>query len=288
MMRRGQSWGAAVRRQDGSIGTTSRVLPASLDKWRTLPLVRGVMALGETAALGTKATVWAAQERGDERGDGYTRKGLFTTVAVAIIAVVGIFGLLPAVLVKLAGIDGSVTFPLTEGVIRLGILVGYLLLLGRSPQVQRVFAYHGAEHMTIHAFEHRIALVPEEIRHFSRRHPRCGTAFLLVVVITTMFVHAFMGHHSWETLVLGRILGLPLVAGIAYEAIRFAGRHQHQLIGRMIMAPGSWLQGITTAEPTDDMIEVAVAALEATLAAEPLAPAGDTEPIEHATAGAAR
>ena len=273
MMRRGQSWGAAVRRQDGSIGTTSRVLPASLDKWRQLPLVRGVMALGETAALGTKATIWAAQERGDESGDGYTRKGLAATVAIAIIGVVGIFGLLPAVLVKLAGIDGAITFPLTEGLIRLGILVGYLYLLGRSPQVKRVFAYHGAEHMTIHAFEHRVALVPGEIRHFSRRHPRCGTAFLLVVVITTMFVHAFMGHHSWQWLVAGRILGLPLVAGLAYEAIRFAGRHQHQLIGRMIMAPGSWLQGITTAEPTDDMIEVAIAALEATLAAEPLAPA---------------
>lgn len=273
MMRRGQSWGAAVRRQDGSIGTTSRVLPASLDKWRQLPLVRGVMALGETAALGTKATIWAAQERGDESGDGYTRKGLAATVAIAIIGVVGIFGLLPAVLVKLAGIDGAITFPLTEGLIRLGILVGYLYLLGRSPQVKRVFAYHGAEHMTIHAFEHRVALVPGEIRHFSRRHPRCGTAFLLVVVITTMFVHAFMGHHSWQWLVAGRILGLPLVAGLAYEAIRFAGRHQHQLIGRMIMAPGSWLQGITTEEPTDDMIEVAIAALEATLAAEPLAPA---------------
>jgi uncharacterized protein YqhQ len=278
MMRRGQSWGAAVRRQDGTIGTTSRVLPASLDKWRQLPIIRGVMALGETAALGTKATIWAAQERGDESGDGYTRKGLAATVAIAIIGVVGIFGLMPAVLVKLAGIDGAVTFPLAEGLIRLGILVGSLALLGRSPQVKRVFAYHGAEHMTIHAFEHRIALVPDQIRRFSRKHPRCGTAFLLIVVITTMFVHAFMGHHSWQWLVAGRILGLPLVAGIAYELIRFAGRHQHQWIGRIIMAPGSWLQSITTNEPTDDMIEVAVAALEATIAAEPVAPAPATSP----------
>ena len=265
-----------MRRQDGTIGTTSRVLPASLDKWRQLPLVRGVMALGETAALGTKATVWAAQERGDESGDGYTRKGLIGTVAVAIIAVVGIFGLLPAVLVKLAGIDGTITFPLAEGVIRLGILVGYLCLLGRSPQVQRVFAYHGAEHMTIHAFEHRVAAHARAHPHLQPPPPPLRHGVPAVVVITTMFVHAFMGHHSWQWLVAGRILGLPLVAGLAYEAIRFAGRHQHQLIGRLIMAPGSWLQGITTSEPTDDMIEVAVAALEATLAAEPLAPATDT------------
>jgi len=109
-------------------------------------------------------------------------------------------------------------------------------------------------------------------------------------VITTMFVHAFMGHHSWQWLVAGRILGLPLVAGLAYEAIRFAGRHQHKWYGRIIMAPGSWLQGITTAEPTDDMIEVAVAALEATLAAEPLAAAADGTADEAApvAAGAAR
>ena len=273
MMRRGQSWGAAVRRQDGTIGTTSRTLPASLNKWRTLPLVRGVMALGETAALGTKATIWAATERGDEKGDGYSRKGLFATVAIALIGVFGIFGLLPALIVKAIGIEGSLAFSLAEGTIRLGILVGYLFFLGRSPQVQRVFAYHGAEHMTIHAFEHRISLTPEHIRTFSRRHPRCGTAFLLIVVITTMFVHALMGHQTWGMLVVTRILGLPIVAGLAYEAIRFAGRHQHQWIGRLIMAPGSWLQGITTAEPTDDMIEVAVAALEATLAAEPLAAA---------------
>ncbi|CAN5524324.1 DUF1385 domain-containing protein [soil metagenome] len=273
MMRRGASWGAAVRRQDGTIATTSRTLPAGLDGWRKLPLVRGVLALGETAALGTKATLWAAQERGDEKGDGYKKGGLVLTVAIALVGVFGIFGLLPAVLVKAAGIANPALFSITEGLIRLAILVGYLALLGRSPQVERVFAYHGAEHMTIHAFEHRVPLTPEGIRQFSRRHPRCGTAFLLVVVIVTMFAHALIGHPSWGLLVASRILGLPIVAGVAYEAIKFAGLHQHQLIGRILMAPGSWLQGITTNEPTDDMIEVAVAALEATLAAEPLAAA---------------
>jgi uncharacterized protein YqhQ len=280
MMRRGQSWGAAVRRQDGTIGTTSRVLPEGLARWRKLPLIRGIFALGETAALGTKATIWAATERGDESGDGYSRKGLAATVAIALIGVVGIFGLLPAVIVKAIGVDGALTFSIVEGLLRLAILVGYLALLGRSPQVQRVFAYHGAEHMTIHAFEHRVALVPEQIRHFDRRHPRCGTAFLLIVVITTMFVHALVGHPSWGVLLASRVLGLPIVAGLAYEAIRFAGRHQHQLIGRLVMAPGSWLQGITTNEPSDDMIEIAVAALEATLAAEPLAAADDAESSE--------
>ena len=271
MMRRGQSWGAAVRRTDGTIATTSRVLPAGLAPWRKLPLLRGVLALGETAALGTKATVWAAQARGTEDGEEYKRSGLLLTVVIALVGVFGIFGLLPAVIVKAAGVSNPALFSLTEGLIRLVILVGYLGLLGRSKQVQRVFSYHGAEHMTIHAFEHRVELEPAAIRQFSRRHPRCGTAFLLVVVIVTMFAHALVGNPGWGLLVASRILGLPIVAGLAYEAIRFAGRHSHQWIGRVLMAPGSWLQGITTAEPTDDMIEVAVAALEATIAAEPVA-----------------
>jgi uncharacterized protein YqhQ len=293
MMRRGQSWGAAVRCQDGTITTTSRVLPEHLDRWRKLPILRGVMALGETAVLGTKATLWAATERGDESGDGYTKRGLALTVIIAVVGVFGIFGLLPAVVAKLAldlvDVDSALAFSVIEGVLRLAILVGYLWALSRNAQVKRVFAYHGAEHMTIHAFEHRIALVPEQIRAFDRRHPRCGTAFLLVVVMTTVFVHALIGHpDSWAILVASRVLALPLVAGIAYEAIRFAGRHQHQLVGKVLMAPGYWLQNITTEDPTDDMIEVAVAALEATIAAEPVAPEPTATADDSPLAGAAR
>lgn len=286
MMRRGQSWGAAVRCQDGTITTTSRVLPEGIGPWRKIPMVRGVIALGETAVLGTKATIWAATERGDESGDGYTRKGLFLTVVIALVGVFGIFGLLPAVVAKLAldavGTSNALAFSVIEGTLRLAILVGYLWALSRNSQVKRVFAYHGAEHMTIHAFEHRIPLEADKIRAFDRRHPRCGTAFLLVVVMTTVFVHALIGHpDSWAVLVASRILALPVVAGVAYEAIRFAGRHQHQLIGKVLMAPGYWLQNITTEDPTDDMIEVAVAALEATIAAEPVAPAvGDAADAE--------
>ncbi|MEO6627131.1 MAG: DUF1385 domain-containing protein [Aquihabitans sp.] len=270
MMRRGTAWGAAVRRADGTIATTSRTLPTGLAKWRNLPGIRGVMALGETAALGTRATLWAASERGSESGDGYHPAGLAATVLVALTAVVGVFGLLPAVIVKLLGISHPVLFSLVEGLIRLAILVGYMVLLGRSAQIRRVFAYHGAEHMTIHAFEHRMSLTVANIRGFNRRHPRCGTAFLLIVVFVTILAHALVGNPSWPVLVASRILGLPIVAGVAYEAIRFAGRHQHQLVGKVLMAPGSWLQTITTAEPTDDMIEVAVAALDATLRAEAL------------------
>ncbi|MCU1350907.1 MAG: hypothetical protein JWM05_116 [Acidimicrobiales bacterium] len=271
MMRRGTCWGAAVRRADGTIATTHRSLPASLDRWRKVPLARGVVALGESTALGTRATLWAAQARGgDEADDGYHRGGLVLSAVIAVILAVGVFGLLPAVVVKAAHVQHPLAFSALEGLVRLGVLVTYLGLLSRAPQIRRVFAYHGAEHMTIHAFEHRVALHPDAIRSFDRRHPRCGTAFLLVVVGVTVAAHALVGHPTWPVLIASRVLGLPIVAGIAYEAIRFAGRHQHRWFGRLVMAPGSWLQTITTQEPDDAMIEVAVAALEATLAEAPV------------------
>lgn len=279
MMRRGGGWGAAVRRTDGSIATTYRTLPSGLARWRKVPLVRGVIALGESTVLGTQATMWAAHTRaqdpgvadaGDVDAGGFSRAGLALSVLVAIVLALGVFGLLPAAIVKLAGVRNPIEFSALEGLLRLGVLVGYLGLLSRTPQVQRVFAYHGAEHMTIHAFEHRVPLTAADIRTFDRRHPRCGTAFLLVVVAVTIFAHALVGHPSWTVLVVSRVLGLPVVAAVAYEAIRFAGLHQHRLVGRIIMAPGSWLQSITTRPPDDLMIEVAVAALEATLAEAPV------------------
>ncbi|MCU1452160.1 MAG: hypothetical protein JWN46_306, partial [Acidimicrobiales bacterium] len=221
MMRRGTCWGAAVRRADGTIATTHRQLPPALDRWRAVPLARGVIALGESTALGTRATLWAAGARGgDDEADGYRRGGLVLSVVVAVVLAVGVFGLLPAVVVKAAGVQSALAFSALEGLVRLAVLVGYLALLSRAPQIRRVFAYHGAEHMTIHAFEHRVPLRPADIRAFDRRHPRCGTAFLLVVVGVTIAAHALVGQPTWPVLIASRVLGLPIVAGIAYEAIR--------------------------------------------------------------------
>jgi uncharacterized protein YqhQ len=269
MMRRGECWGAAVRQADGSITTTSRALPAGLAPWRKIPVARGVLALGESAGLGTRAMLWAAGERNDPAdGDGFSKVGLVVSTVVAATLALGLFGLMPAAVAKALGLDGRVLFSLVEGLIRLGVLVGYLLLLGRSAEVRRVFAYHGAEHMTIHAFEHRVPLEPAAIRAFDRRHPRCGTSFLLIVVMVTVAVHIVIGTPSWGVMVASRVLGLPLVAGLSYEVIRFAGRHQSTIYGRTLMMPGYWLQGITTREPDDDQIEVAVAALHATVTAD--------------------
>jgi len=268
MMRRGECWGAAVRHPDGTITTTSRTLPAGLAPWRKIAIVRGVLALGESTGLGTRAMLWAASERHDPAdGKGYSKVGLVLSTIVAAVLALGLFGLMPAAVAKGLGLEGRFLFNVVEGLLRLGVLVGYLLLLGRSAEVRRVFAYHGAEHMTIHAFEHRLPLDPVTIRTFDRRHPRCGTSFLLIVVMMTMATHILIGTPSWGLLVASRILGLPVIAGLSYEVIRFAGRHQDTRTGRLLMLPGYWLQGITTREPDDDQIEVAVAALEATIAA---------------------
>ena len=267
MMRQGDHWAAAVRRPDGSITTMQRALPHQLARWRSIPLVRGVLALAESTMLGTRATMWAAQARTSVE---FSRTGLAVSAAVAAMLALGVFGLLPALLVKAAGITSPLTFNLAEGALRIMVLVGYLALLGRSPQVKRVFGYHGAEHMTIHAFEHRVPLETAAVRAFGRRHARCGTSFLLVVVGITVMVHVLLGTPGWAMIVVSRIVGLPLVAGLAYEVIRFAGRHDGRWYARLVMAPGFWVQTLTTREPDDDMIEVAIAALGATqLAARP-------------------
>ncbi|CAN5722394.1 DUF1385 domain-containing protein [soil metagenome] len=288
MMRCGQRWGAAVRRSDGSIATVTHDLPA-LDGLRRWPLVRGVLALGESTVLGTRAMVWAAGERAVPRPDadrargvglgdapgsrpsGYSRVGLALAVVAAVVLAVGLFGLAPAALAKLSGVEGTVRFNLVETGVRLGLLVGYLSLLGRSAEVQRVFGYHGAEHMTIHAHERGDPLEPASIRSHDRRHPRCGTSFLLMVVAVTLVVHLLVGTPGWGSLLASRVLLLPVVAGLSYEVVKAAGTHHQRRWARVAMAPGAWLQSVTTRPPDDGQIEVAIAALRA---AAPVAASG--------------
>ena len=265
MMRRGSRWAAAVRQPDGFIVTERRDLPPSLDRARRWPLVRGVLALGESVVLGTTAMAWAARTREPDKGAGYSSGGVAVSTLLAALLAVAAFGLGPGAAAKALGIDGRLAFNLAEGLIRLGLLFGYLWLLSRSAAARRVFAFHGAEHMTIHAYEHGEPLVPERIRTFDRRHPRCGTSFLLLVVIVSIAVHVLIGTPGWAVFVASRLIGLPLVAALAYELVRATGRHGTSWFGRVITAPGSWLQSITTREPDDDQIEVAVAALQATL-----------------------
>lgn len=280
MMRRAGTWGAAVRRTDGTIVTTVATLPHDGEGVRRIPLVRGPVALWESVSLGTKAMLWGAKERGTADGEGYSRAGMALTTGIAATLAIIFLLVIPAAVPHLLGIDGRWAFNAVEAALKLGVLVGYMALLSLSTEVRRTFSYHGAEHMTIHAFEHGVDLEPADIRRFGRRHPRCGTAFLLIVVLVSLAVHLGIGDVSWPVLIASRILGLPLVAGLAYEVIRFAGLHRHALIGRVLMAPGGWLQTLTTRPPDDDQIEVAVAALRATLTESvPVDTEGGTAPV---------
>ena len=265
MMRRGSRWAAAVRQPDGTIVTVSHDLPTGLEGARRVPLVRGVLALGESVGLGTRAMAWAARAREPQETGGYSAIGVALSTVVAAVLAVGVFGVGPGIAAKAAGIDGRFAFNLAEGAIRITLLLAYMWALSRAPAVRRVFAYHGAEHMTIHAYEHGEPLEPEHIRAFDRRHPCCGTSFLLIVAVVSILVHVAIGTPGWPVLIASRIIGLPLVAALAYEAVRAAGRHQGSPLGRVVAAPGAWLQSITTREPDDEQIEVAVAALRATV-----------------------
>lgn len=268
MMRRAGAWGAAVRRADGSIATTVEALPRDGEGVRRVPLLRGPVALWESVSLGTRAMLWGAKERGTADGEGYSRAGMALTTLVAATLAITFLLVIPAAVPHLLGIEGRWAFNAVETGLKLGVLVGYMALLSLNTEVRRTFSYHGAEHMTIHAFEHGVDLEPAQIRHFDRRHPRCGTAFLLIVVLVSLGVHLVIGDVSWPVLLASRVLGLPLVAALAFEVIRFAGTHRHRAVGRILMAPGGWLQTLTTRPPDDDQIEVAVAALCATLSAE--------------------
>lgn len=270
-MRRADHWGAAVRCDDGSIKTTSADV-RGLGVWRKAPLVRGAITLVESVAVGMRALLWAADKRSTDETEAPTKAGLAVSAVVAVVFALAIFGVGPAAIAHWIGPKSSIGFNLAEGAVRLVLLFGYLLLLSTSAEIRRTFEYHGAEHMTIHALEHGQPLTPDSIRRFDRRHPRCGTSFLVVTVIVAILVFTLLGRPAIVWLVASRIVLLPVVAGLSYEAIRFAGTHRHSWYGRVLMAPGNVVQRITTRQPDDDQIEVAVAALQAVLADEPVAP----------------
>jgi uncharacterized protein YqhQ len=167
----------------------------------------------------------------------------------------------PALLTSWLPVESTELFVVVEGLIRVTVFIGYILLISLLPDLRRVFQYHGAEHKAINALEAGAELTPPNVQKFSLIHPRCGTAFLLWVMVIAIFVFAFVGRPVWYWLILSRILLLPVIAGLAYELIRYAGKHQSNRVLMTLLAPGLWLQRLTTREPTDDQVEVSICAL---------------------------
>lgn len=290
MMRGRHSWGLAVRQPSGEIARRSFSIDDPSRRYPVLkwPVVRGVAALVESLSLGIKALGLSANlglgEHGDDpdaRGAGEERSGgsgaempgqfglkeLVLTVGVALVLAVALFVVVPLAVVKFfeSTFSNPFVFNLVEGLIRIVIFLAYVVGISFIPDLRRVFQYHGAEHKVIHAYESGEELDPEHAGRFSTLHPRCGTAFLLVVMVVAIILFAIVGKPSLPWLVLSRLVGIPIVAGLAYEIIKYAGRHKEGFIARVVLWPGLNLQRLTTRQPSPDQIEVAIAALQEVL-----------------------
>src|SRR5881392_2469478 len=278
MMRGPSNWAVAVRKPNGSIAQIHRPIESLMARHRLLrlPVIRGILALGESLAIGFRALAisanYAAQDKdakdSEEVSTELSRGALIFAFAVAIGFAVMLFKVTPALLANWLPIRGTGNFVIVEGLIRVTIFVLYLSLISLLPDLRRVFQYHAAEHKAINAYEAGEELEPETVQRFSLIHPRCGTAFLLWVMVIAIFVFAFFGRPHWYWLIATRILLLPVIAGLAYELIRFAGKHQRNRILMTLLAPGLWLQRLTTRQPSLDQIEVSIRALNEVLALE--------------------
>ncbi len=269
VMIRGQTCASvAVRRPDGGISLSSMpVSPILNGRLRRVPLVRGILVMAETLILGMRALSYSANVAVEAEGKEMGRGAIAGTVAMSVAFGVGLFFLAPLFASRaLEGLLGSSLLAnVVEGVIRLAIFLAYILAIGRMNEIKRVFMYHGAEHMTVHAQERRDPLEVEAIRRYSTAHPRCGTAFLLMVMVVAIIVFIFAGREPFWWLLASRIVFIPVITAISYELIRFSGFHSSNPLVKIVTGPSLLLQTLTTRQPDDDQIEVAVAALKEAL-----------------------
>jgi uncharacterized protein YqhQ len=276
MMRGPRNWAVAVRTPTGDIAHVARSIdPLAARHWSLrLPIVRGVVALGESLTIGFRALGVSASYAAQEEAEGYEEPAELGrwTLAFAFLVAIGfavmMFKVGPALLADLLPISNGDLFVLVEGLIRVAVFIGYLTLLSFIPSLRRVFEYHAAEHKAINAYEAGEELTPEIAQRYSLIHPRCGTAFLLWVMVVGVFVYALLGRPVWYWLIISRIALLPVIAGVAYELIRFAGRHSDSRLLMTLLAPGLWLQRLTTREPSLDQLEVSIRALREVLERE--------------------
>jgi len=270
VMMRGESvWAVAVRTPDGEIDLSVHDVPGWSEHYRHIPLVRGVTALVESMALGLRALTQAASKAAGEE-EQLTKGQMTATMAVGIALFTAVFIVLPALMAKGAGrfVGGSVAFNVVEGILRLGLFLGYIIAIGRIADVRRLFEYHGAEHKAIAAYENGVEVTPERAQRFGTEHVRCGTNFLLTVMVTSIAIYSAFGRPSLLLLIGSRALLIPMVAGVAYEIIRLGARNFDKPVVRFLMRPGLALQKLTTREPSLDQIEVAIVALRAVLTAD--------------------
>lgn len=274
MMRGPKDVATAVRDPNGRIQIETHPVSSIADRYPILkkPMLRGTVSLVESLVLGLRSLSYSAKMAGDE-DEQLTDKEMAGTIIFALVLASILFIAIPTGAAKFFHFitDDPVFLNLMEGFLRLAIFLAYLGGISRMKDIRRVFQYHGAEHKTIHCYEAGLPLTVANVQRFSRLHPRCGTNFLLIVMLVSIFVYAFLGWPSLIERIVSRILLLPVVAGISYELIRFAGRTTNPVALKLIK-PGLWLQYLTTRPPQDDMVEVAIESLKAVLPAEEILP----------------
>lgn len=274
MMRGKRHWSLACRRPDGDISLHTEALKPLADRFPVFkyPVFRGMGALYESMSLGIRALSMSANESLGEEEEEIGKKEMAISLTIGIVLAIGLFVVLPLVAVGSIRdvFPTSWLFVLTEGIVRIIILIIYIGVMSRIKQLRRLFEYHGAEHKTIHALESGLELKPDNVFRFSPVHPRCGTSFLLIVMVLAIIIFSFVGTSPIWWLIVSRIVGIPLIVGLSYEVIKFAGKHKDNVFMKITMYPGMLLQKLTTREPDTGQIEVAIKAIEGVLSLEPI------------------
>jgi uncharacterized protein YqhQ len=272
LMRGRDAIAVALRHPDGQIVFATERLDAGFHgtRWSKFPFIRGLVVLYETLVLGTRWLVRSANIQASQDGIELGKGSVALMLGLTLAAGVGIFFLLPLIIasVTTGNVENGLVQHLVEGLIRVAIFLGYLLVISRAPDVRRVFQYHGAEHMTIHALEAGDPLTVGEVRKFPTAHQRCGTEFLVVVILLSIVAFSLVGRQTPLIMVASRILLIPVIAAVGYEILRFGARHRKNPIVKVLLYPGLLVQMITTKQPSDDMIEVAIVSMEQALLAD--------------------
>jgi uncharacterized protein YqhQ len=259
----------ALRKPDGSIGVDKQPLPSLYTgKLRALPLFRGIIVLIEALVLGMKTLYYSANEALEEEGEKVSGWWMWLMLFVSLAFAVALFFLAPLFLTNLLNISDPFLFNLVDGLIRLAIFILYLWLVSLMPDIKRVFAYHGAEHKTVNGYEAGALLEPDTLRKYSKAHVRCGGSFLFVVLIIAIIVFSLVGKPALWIMILSRVLLLPVISALGYEVIYFGARHTNNILVKIILAPGLWVQSITTREPDNGQLEVAIAAMKTAVEAD--------------------
>jgi len=303
LMRGRDAIAVALRHPDGHIVYATERLDSGFHgtRWSRWPFVRGLVVLYETLVVGTRWLVRSANVQAQEDGVELGKGAIVLMLGLTLVAGVGIFFLLPLLVasVTTANVQNGLVQHLVEGLVRVGIFLGYLALIGRAPDIARVFQYHGAEHMTIHALEAGDPLTVTEVRKYPTAHQRCGTEFLVVVILLSIIAFSLVGRQEPLVMVGSRVLLIPVIASVGYEILRFGARHRANPLVKVLLYPGLLVQMITTKQPSDDMIEVAIVSMEQALEADGESiPAGSgqfqreplvlgSSPVSAATAAAA-